>query len=156
MVEEIGHPQEHGREHEDGRSNFERAPPSHLAHRLAQHGVSARQLRLLGRIEVQRQAPRDDDGHDVAGKIGEEPAAPEHLHAAGALDDAARDDRRRAGDDHLVEDGRRVGQDDEHAVRDVAAPIDAERVQKAQMHVNLIARHARLLPVELLLELFGS
>ena len=58
--------------------------------------------------------------------------APQHLDAADLLHQAARRDRAGAGDDHLVEQVRRIGEDQEHAARDVAAGLDAEHLDQAE------------------------
>ena len=41
------------------------------------------------------------------------------------------ENRRRAGDQHLVEDGRRIGDDDEQSAADIALRRDPERLHDA-------------------------
>ena len=125
-MDEIGDPQRNRDRHEERRSDLERRPAAHVPQLPLEIVGSARQRRGFRRIHPERDAPRDHHHENVARQVRKKPLAPEDVHLAELLDGAARRDRRRAGDDHLVEDRRLVDQDDEHAARDVAAPGDAE------------------------------
>ena len=131
VVDEVGHPEAESEREQGDRSPLDRRHPAHLLHFLVQERRAAGQRLALGRIHPQHQPPGDEDRQDVAGQIGQEPLAPQHVHSADAFDQAARGDRRRAGDDHLVEDGRRVHEDDEHALPDAAAAAIAEGLDQA-------------------------
>src|SRR6266850_7458461 len=96
--------------------------------------VAAGECRLFRGKEPEQETPRCQDREQRAREVRQEPAAPEDMYAAPFLDEPPRGNRGRSGDDHFVEEPRRIRNDEEHPAANVTAGPLPKSFDEYQSH----------------------
>src|SRR5439155_19752114 len=89
------------------------------------------ETRPFRRVQPERQPPCDENRDQIAGQIRKEPLAPQHLDPTEFFDSAASRDRGSPGYDHLVENTRRVSNDEKHSTADITAGTGAKGLDQS-------------------------
>src|SRR5215831_16971310 len=87
-----------------------------------------RELRVFRRVKPLDQSPATEDRQNAARQIGDKPDAVENANLACLFDDAARQDRSRSSEHHLVENGGGVSNGNQQPFSNIGSISESERL----------------------------